>query len=109
MSMHGWLTKLGWRWLALCLLLSTSSGCNAVLALGYLIGGPPSIEPDFDKQTNKSLAGKNKTVLVLCYAPTELKWDNDAVDYELGKHLAYQLNAHKIKVIDPDRVHAWLD
>ena len=23
-------------------------GCNQLMLLGYLIGGPPSIEPDFD-------------------------------------------------------------
>ncbi|MSR56864.1 MAG: hypothetical protein EXS05_04240 [Planctomycetaceae bacterium] len=96
--------------LAAALLLALSqTGCNAVLLLGYLIGGPPAIEPDFHKQTGQKLEGKNKTVLVMCYAPTELKWDNDAVDYELAKHVAYRLNLNKIKVIDPDRVHAWLD
>jgi hypothetical protein len=95
--------------IAACVLALTQSGCNAVLLLGYLIGGPPSIEPDFHKQTSLSLAGKDKTVLVMCYAPTELKWDNDAVDYELAKHLAVRLNMNKIRVIDPDRVHAWLD
>lgn len=85
------------------------TGCNLVILLGYLIGGPPSIEPDFHKKTGKSLDGKGITVLVLCYADKELKWDNDALDYEVSKHIAYQLNSHKIKVIDPDRVQAWLD
>lgn len=94
---------------AVSLFAACQSGCNVVLLLGYLIGGPPSIEPDYNKQTGDSLAGKNKTVLVLCYAPTELKWDNDAIDFELAKHVAYRLNQNKIKVIDPDRVYAWLD
>lgn len=95
--------------IALLPLIAAGSGCNAVLALGYLISGPPSIEGDFDIQTGKSLAKKDTTVLVLCFAPTELKWDNDAVDFELAKHVAYRLNLNKIKVVDPDRVHAWLD
>lgn len=100
------------RILQLAILLvgaGSMTGCNAVILLGYLIGGPPSIEPDFHKQTNLSLTGKNTTVMVMCYAPTELRWDNDAVDYELAKHVAVRLNMNKIKVIDPDRVHAWLD
>ncbi|MGQ0637523.1 MAG: hypothetical protein ACT4QC_23190 [Planctomycetaceae bacterium] len=96
-------------WLCLLAVALCQTGCNAVLLLGYLIGGPPAIEPDFHKKTNQSLAGKNKTALVFCYAPTELKWDNDAVDYELAKFLAYRLNANKIKVMDPDQVHDWLD
>ncbi len=42
------------------------------MILGYLIGGPPSIEPDFDKETGISLQGKDKTVAVVCFAPREL-------------------------------------
>jgi hypothetical protein len=91
------------------LFASGLTGCNAVILLGYLIGGPPAIEPDFHKQTNLKLDGKETKVMVMCYAPTELRWDNDAVDYELAKHVAVRLNMNKIKVIDPDRVHAWLD
>lgn len=99
-----------WLQLAFILLVTvTQPGCNVVLLLGYLIGGPPSIAPDFDEKTKESLADKGKKVLVLCYAPTELKWDNEAVDYELAKHVAYRLNLNKIKVIDPDRVNNWLD
>lgn len=99
-----------WLQLASLLLLTvTGSGCQAVILLGYFLGGPPSIEPDFEIKTKKTLAKRGTKVLVLCYAPKELKWDNEAVDYELAKHVAYRLNGHNIKVIDPDRVHAWLD
>lgn len=86
------------------------SGCQPIMMLGYLIGGPPTVEPDFHKKTKKeSLAGKGKVTLVYCYASKELKWDNESVDYDLAKHVAYQLNGNKIKVVDPDRVYAWLD
>ncbi|MFN0054576.1 MAG: hypothetical protein ACKV0T_20565 [Planctomycetales bacterium] len=101
-------TRLSWL-AAIALLTLSQAGCQAVLLFGYLIGGPPMIEPDFNKQTSEKLDGKNKTVLVMCYAPTELRWDNDAVDYELSKFVAHRLNANSIKVMDPDRVHAWLD
>src|ERR1043166_6370417 len=43
----------------LATLLTTVGGCNAVLALGYLIGGPPSIDPDFNVQTGKALDKKD--------------------------------------------------
>lgn len=84
------------------------TGCNAVMLLGYLIGGPPSIEPDFNRQTKKSLT-KAKQVAIVCYADKELKWDNESIDHELCKYVAYRLVSHKIKVIDPDRIHAWMD
>jgi hypothetical protein len=96
----------------LCLLaplMLCAPGCNIVMLLGYLIGGPPSIEPDFEVKTKDSLREKGATVLVLCYAPTELKWDNEAVDEELARMVAGQLNRNDVKVIDPDRVKAWLD
>jgi hypothetical protein len=94
---------------AMLLLAGSQAGCNAVLLLGYLIGGPPSIEPDFHKQTGESLAGRDKTVLVMVYAPIELRYDNDSVDYDLAKHTATRLMMNKIKVVDPDRVHSYLD
>lgn len=86
-----------------------STGCNAVVLLGYLIGGPPSIEPEFNKQTKKDLAAKGKRILVLVEAPDEVNnMDFDAVDRELAKTLAVQLIVNKITVIDPDRVYGWL-
>jgi len=108
--------SLRWRLLTLApalMLLLFHSGCasplNVIMTLGYLIGGPPSIEPDFDAQTKKSLSEKKKTTLVLCYAPTELKWDFESVDDELGRHVTHRLNQNHCKVIDPNAVHAWLD
>lgn len=95
------------------LLVFFHAGCasplNMIMTLGYLIGGPPSIEPDFDAQTKKSLSEKDKVTLVLCYAPTELKWDFESVDQELGRHVTHRLNQNHCKVIDPNQVHAWLD
>jgi hypothetical protein len=97
--------------LAMTLTVS-ATGCNVVMLMGYLIGGPPTIEPDFNKQTKKSLASKGskvKTVAIVCYADKELKWDNEAVDHELSRYVAYRLTSHKIRVVDPDRIYAWMD
>jgi hypothetical protein len=86
------------------------SGCQPIMMLVYLIGGPPTTEPDFNRKAKKeSLAAKGKVTLVYCYAPKELKWDNESVDYDLAKHVAYQLMGNKIRVVDPDRVNTWLD
>ena len=57
------------RWLALagvCLSLVLMAGCQQFVILSYLIGGPPSIEPDFDKETGICLKDKKKTVAVVC-------------------------------------------
>jgi hypothetical protein len=82
---------------------------ETMMLLGYLFAGSPAVEPDFNYQTKLSLAGKDKTVLVYCYAGKELKWDNEAVDYDLAKHVAHRLNHNKIEVIDTDLIYDWLE
>jgi hypothetical protein len=87
----------------------TSSGCSYLLFLGYLIGGPPSIEPDFDAQVKESLTDKDVTVAVVCYAPTDIRYSFEDIDHEVAKFVSFRMHQHKIKVISPDRVRAWLD
>ena len=100
-----------WRLAAVLALLPMLAGCNAVMLAGYLIGGRPSSDPDFHVRTKQHLGGPNgkNVVLVYCYAPKELKWDNEAVDFDIAKHVAHRLLQNKIKVIDPDQVYDWLD
>lgn len=99
------------RLTCLCLLaaLAFVGGCNYVVGLGYLLGGPPSIEPEFDRATNKSLTDADVRVAVACYAPTELKWDNAEVDREIAEFVTHRLHSHKITVCRPERVRAWID
>jgi hypothetical protein len=82
---------------------------NQIITLGYLIGGPPSIEPDFEKATDESLTDYGVTVAVVCFAPTELQWDYEEVHYDVAKFVTFQMLKHHIKAINPDRVRAWLD
>jgi hypothetical protein len=91
------------------LLYAGLSGCNYILFAGYLIGGPPSIEPDFDAETKECMTDKGVTVAVICYAPNDVKYSFENIDHELAKYVAFRLSEHKIKVINPDRVKAWLD
>ncbi|MDA0586517.1 MAG: hypothetical protein O2820_06700 [Planctomycetota bacterium] len=85
------------------------SGCNYVVLLGYLIGGPPSISPDFDEMTATSLTDKDVIVAVVCYAPKEVLYDYSRVDRDIARYISYQMTAKKIKVINPDVVQKWLD
>lgn len=96
-------------WMVLLLAAVAMPGCNYVVLAGYLIGGPPSIEPHFDATMKKSMTDKDVTVAVVCYALPELKWDFDQVDREVSKYVARRLVQHKIKVIRPDSVQEWLD
>lgn len=90
-------------------LLTGLSGCSYILFLGYLIGGPPSIEPDFDAETKESMTDKDVTVAVICFAPNEVKYSFEDIDHELAKYVAFRLHEHKISVISPDRVRAWVE
>ncbi|MBM81913.1 MAG: hypothetical protein CMJ78_15175 [Planctomycetaceae bacterium] len=85
------------------------SGCKYVVLAGYLIGGPPSVEPDFDSQTNLSMTAKDVTVAVVCFAPDEVKFAFDSIDSEIAKYVTFRLHEKKIKVVSPDQVRAWLD
>lgn len=90
-------------------LLISLGGCAQAVLLGYLIGGPPSIEPDFDAMTGESLSAPETTVAVICYAPTELKWDFEKIDEEIADVVTYGLGANHIKVIRPDYIRGWID
>jgi DNA gyrase/topoisomerase IV subunit B len=103
-----WLSRCS-LWAALAALLSSSTGCSYLLFLGYLIGGPPTIEPDFDVQTKESLTDKDVSVVVVCFAPTDIRYSFENIDHEVAKFVSFRLIQHEIKVVAPDRVRAWLD
>jgi hypothetical protein len=83
-------------------------GCSYVLLLGYLIGGPPSIEPAFDAETKESMTDKDVTVAVVCYAPDDVRYNFENIDEELARYVAFRLIQKKIEAINPDRVKMWL-
>ena len=85
-----------------CVLCTTLTGCNYFILIGYLIGGPPSIEPDFDAQTQKSMTGKDVTVAIVCYAPLELQYNFDGIHNDLAKYTTFQLHSHGVKVVNPE-------
>jgi len=91
------------------LLCSAVSGCNYFVVFGYLLGGPPSIEPKFDEETKESMTDKDVRVAVVCFAPNEIKYSFESIDHELAQYVAWQLHAHKIKVVPPDLVKGWLE
>lgn len=85
------------------------SGCSYILFFGYLLGGPPSVEPPFDTETRESMTDKDVTVAVICFAPKDVKYGFEKIDEELAKYVTFRLHEHKISVINPDQVKAWLD
>lgn len=85
------------------------SGCNYIMVFGYLIGGPPSVEPQFDMETKESMTDKDVRVVVVCFAPTEIKYTFESIDTDLARYVAFKLHEHKIKVVPPDMVKTWLE
>lgn len=92
-----------------CCCVCVFSGCAQFVLLGFLLGGRPSIEPDFDKQTGEALDLPEVTVAVTCFAPTDMKLDYPKVDSEVAMTVALRLRQNGIKVIIPDVVRAWQD
>lgn len=94
---------------AASLLMTACSGCAQAMLIGYLIGGPPSIEPDFDSMTGESLSAPDITAVVVCYAPTELKWDFELIDHEVASAVTARLAQNHITVMHQESVRAWMD
>lgn len=90
-------------------LCSFSSGCSYLVVFGYLLGGPPSVEPLFEKETKESMSGKDIKVCVVCFAPNEIKHNFENIDYEVSQYVSHRLHSHKIVVINPDLIRAWLE
>ena len=99
------------RWTALLfagLMIIGTSGCQYFIVLGYLIGGPPQIQPLFEAETNQSFTDRNVKVAVVCYAPPELKKFHDNIDHALCRRLTAMLKLNHIEVIDPDQILGWI-
>ena len=95
---------------AATLVVVSLTGClKQILFFGLLIHGPPSIEPDFESRTGKSMTAKGVTVAVLCEAPLELQHDFGKLDREIAKYLTFRLRQHQIVAVHYERVQAWLD
>ena len=84
--------------LAMVLLMCTvTSGCNYLVIFGYLIGGPPSVEPEFDKETKESMTDEDVRVAVVCFAPNEINIDlNEFTLYEEGSPNLYRGRSESI-------------
>ncbi|MDG2131275.1 MAG: hypothetical protein P8K08_24970 [Fuerstiella sp.] len=107
MAHHHGLRQIG-RLFFLLMLLLVVPGCNYFILLGYLIGGPPQLQPLFEKETKKSFTDRNVRVAVVCYAPDDLTKFHDNIDQMLALRLATMLHAHKIEIINPDVIQAWM-
>lgn len=98
------------RVLALAVVCPLLTGCNIFMVAAYLIGGPPSVEPDYEVATRASLTDKDVIVAVVCYAPLDLKSDigNETIDRDLARYVSQMLTLNKIQVRRPDQVAAWM-
>lgn len=85
-------------------MLLSLCGCNYFILLGYLIGGPPQLEPLFEKETGKSFTDRNVRVAVMAYAPDELTKFHDQIDRTLMYRLSALLMANQIEIANTDAI-----
>lgn len=97
------------RWLLILVMLTTVPGCNYFLLLGYLIGGPPQIEPLFEKETKKCMTDKDVRVAVVCYAPDDLKYQFEDLDHIIANRVTNQLASKKVETVPYDQIRLWLN
>jgi hypothetical protein len=87
----------------------SASGCSQFVLLGLLVGGPPHIEPDFDRETNESFVGTESKIAVICYADPRIKLKHAKIDTEVATYVARLMQVNRINVAEPDYVRAWID
>ena len=99
-----------WAFAALAsIVVATHHGCAQFTLLGLLIGGPPHIEPEFDRATGESFVGNESKVLVVCYADPKLKLKYSKIDFEVATYVTRLMQINRINVVEPDYVQAWID
>lgn len=84
-------------------------GCAQFALLGLLVGGPPHIEPEFDRETKQSLVGTDVKVAVVCYAKPELKLKYSKIDAEVAAYVTGLMQMNRIGVVDTDYIRGWID
>lgn len=89
-------------------LLSGLSGCNYIVLAGYLIGGPPQLEPAFEKATRKSFTDRGVRVAIVCYADDELKYQYANIDHLIAVGVAARLRTNHIDIVNPEAIRNWL-
>lgn len=95
-------------WIICAFFMATIPGCQYFIVLGYLIGGPPQLEPAFEKETGQSFTDRDVRVAVVCYAPDELTKFHDNIDQQLTTQLSAMLYIHKIDIVNPDAILSWM-
>ncbi|QDU43906.1 hypothetical protein Mal52_23840 [Symmachiella dynata] len=69
---------------------------KTLILLGYLIGGPPSIEPAFDEATGLSLKQSSRKLLLVCQAKDTVKTDDNTLAATLQQSVRDQLKSRDI-------------
>ncbi len=104
-----WSQMLGVHVCMAALMVSCFSGCNYLVFFGYLIGGPPQLEPIFEKETRKSFTDHGVRVAVVCYVDNDLKYQYDSIDHLLAVGVAARLRQNHIEIVNPERIRGWLE
>ena len=90
-------------------LLTCLSGCQYLVIFGYLIGGPPQLEPSFEKETDQSFTDRGVQVAVVAYAPNELKYQYDSIDHMVAVGVGAKLKKNHVNVVNPEAIRQWLE
>lgn len=90
-------------------LLTCLSGCQYLVIFGYLIGGPPQLEPSFEKETKQSFTDRGVQVAVVAYAPNELKYQYDSIDHMVAVGVGAKLKKNHVNVVNPEAIRGWLE
>ncbi len=75
----------------------TMPSSSMLVGLGYLIGGPPSITPEFDKATHFSLKHSPQKILLICQAEPAVAKLHADLAASLQKAVQIRFQTHEIQ------------
>jgi hypothetical protein len=90
-------------------LAATIPGCSLGVMAGKMLMGEPLSPAEFHTMTRVDLTKGKHTVLVVCNAPESIDQENSTLSYDLIDGITRRLKLHGVKVVNPDRVAAWID
>ncbi len=102
----------GRRLIAVCFIMAfagSQSGCSLFVMAGKMFFGDPKQTCSFSAETHVDLVEDQKTVLVVCSTPEDIKTDFPSLNFDLLEGVTRRIKRQEIKIVNPNEVADWMD
>lgn len=85
------------------------AGCSLFTMGAKMFFGDPLTECEFKTFTHVDLTKGKHKLMVVCSTPTAVDADMSTLELDLVDSITRKLKVHKIQVLEPDKLAAWMD